>query len=332
MDKRIGLVPVAWLALLHVGAAGAGFLAPYDPAEQDRSAPLAPPTPIHFRDPEGAYHARPFVCAGGNASRLEDCQQRFPVRFFVSGPGRSILGLFRSGWRLVGVSSPGGLHLMGTDAYGRDQLSRFLYGGQVSLLRGLLACAISMAAASLLGMLAGYFGGWVDDALMGAAEISLALPWLYLLVAVRALLPFDEPPRTAFLIICLLLGLAGWARPARLIRATALAARERAYVLASRNFGASSPHILRRHILPQLLPVCATQSSLLIPRYILAEVTLSFLGLGVNEPVPSWGNMLAPLQHYSALIQGWWLFLPALILVPTSLAYFSVAKRLATES
>lgn len=330
------LAAALWLAALHIGAAGAGFFASSDFAEQDRSAPLAPPTPIHFAASDGGFHVRPFVCswtansAGGGY--LEDCGHQFPIRFFITGSAYRLFDLIPSRRHLFGVASPGAVHLMGTDDFGRDQFSRFLFAGQVSLASGLLACTITLALATLFGSLAGYYKGWADDLIMGAAEVSLALPWLYLLLAARAVLPLDEPPRTAFLIIVCILGLIGWARPARLIRGTVLSAVEREYVLMSRSFGASDSHVLRTHIFPQVRSLLAAQGSLLVPRYMLAEVVLSFLGLGISEPAASWGTMLARTQHFSALTSCWWLFLPGLLLVPTFMSYVSVASFIAREA
>jgi peptide/nickel transport system permease protein len=168
----------------------------------------------------------------------------------------------------------------------------------------------------VVGAASGYFGGLVDDVLMWLVELFLAVPWLYLLFAVRAFLPLHIGPTVAFFLVVAVLGIVGWARPARLIRGVVLSARERKYVLAARGFGASNFYLLWRHILPQTMGVFLTQAALLIPQYILAEVTLSFLGLGVGEPVPSWGNMLGSLQQYHILASYWWMLVPGLVLVP----------------
>src|SRR5215472_15239335 len=140
---------------------------------------------------------------------------------------------------------------------------------------------------------------------MGAAELSLALPWLYLLLVTRALLPLSASPPPVFLTVVTIIGIVGWARPARLIRNTVLTAAEREYVLAAKSFGGTDLDVLLTHVMPQIRPVAMTQASLLIPRYILAEVVLSSLGLGVNEPTASWGNLLKPLQQYSVLSSYW---------------------------
>ena len=220
------------------------------------------------------------------------------------------------------------MFLLGSDGFGRDQLSRLLHGAQVSLAAGLLAAAVSLGLGWVLGGLAGFYGGWVDAVVMRGAELFLALPWLYLLLAVRAVLPLHVSAAQAFLMIVLVIGLVDWARPARLVRGIVLSARERSYVLAARGFGASDLYLLRRHVAPQTLGVVLTQAALLVPQYILAEVTLSFLGLGVSEPAASWGNMLGALQQYHVLVSYWWMWAPGLVLVPVFLAYFALSEAL----
>jgi peptide/nickel transport system permease protein len=154
------------------------------------------------------------------------------------------------------------------------------------------------------------------------------LPWLYLLFALSAFLPLQVSPIQAFLLIIIVIGMVGWARPARLIRGVILSAKERNFVLAARNFGASDAYLIRRHLLPQTYGVILTQAVLLIPQYILAEMTLSFLGLGIGEPTASWGNMLAELQQYHVLTSYWWMLLPALVLVPVFAGYFVMAEEI----
>jgi peptide/nickel transport system permease protein len=217
---------------------------------------------------------------------------------------------------------------MGSDDFGRDQFTRFLYGARVSLLSGLLACVISLVLGILFGALAGYYRGWADSWIMGAADLSLALPWLYLLFAARALLPLSAGPSTAFLMVVAIVGVVGWARPARLVRNTVLTIAEREYVLLSKSFGRSDLSVFLTHIMPQIRSVVVTQALLLIPRYVLAEVVLSFLGLGVNQPAASWGNMIKPLQQYSVATSYWWMFLPVSLLVPTFLSYLGISKML----
>lgn len=293
VPRKAAVAALALLGVVHAAVLLAGYLAPYHPAEQDRRYPYAPPG-------------------------IAGCEERAcPVRWFVRDDEGRL--------HLFGVDAPARIFVLGSDQYGRDQFSRLLHGGRISLAAGLLAAALSLGAGWVAGALAGYRGGRLDAAVMRASEFFLALPWLYLLFALRAFLPLDVAPERALLFLAAVIGLAGWARPARLVRGVALSAKERGYVVAARGFGASHAHILRRHVLPQTMAVALTQATLLVPQYILAEVTLSFLGLGVGEPVPSWGNMLAALSHYHVLVSYWWMAAPALAMVPVFLGYLSLA-------
>jgi peptide/nickel transport system permease protein len=329
---------VAALAAVHFVLLLAGFFAPYDPTTQDRALPYAPPTRLHLFGASG-FHLRPFVCALKNtpasdqpdsyeSSYVEDTSREFPVQFFVAGASYRILGLFTARLHLFGVSGPRRVLLFGSDGFGRDEFSRVLFGGQVSVAAGIAATLVTLLAGTMLGIVAGYYGGWIDESLMGITELFLSLPWLYFLLGVRAFLPLHLTTLRTFFLLTGAIGLIGWTRPARLVRGLVLSSRNRNYVLAARGFGASDLYLLRRHILPELSGVLLTQASLLVPRYIAAEVTLSFFGLGVNEPVPSWGNMLSTLQPYSVLVSYGWLLAPAAALVVTSVLYSSLADAI----
>lgn len=311
----------------------AGFFAPYDFATQNRGTPFAPPTALHFIDTQGNFHARPFIYSAQDANqdatpRDATTQRPYPIHFFVPGSRYKIAGLFTSSVRLFGVDDPGQVLLMGSDAYGRDQFSRFLYGGQISMLAGLIAALLSVSVGIIVGGIAGYYGGWIDDILMRGSELFLALPWLYLLFAVRSALPLRISQWQVFLLLVAIMGMIGWARPARLIRGVVLSAKQRNFVTAARGFGASDAYLLGKHVLPQTYGVLLTQMTLLIPQYVLAEVTLTFLGLGVGEPMPSWGALLCSLQQYSVLSSYWWMFLPALLLIPMFLLFYMAADAL----
>jgi peptide/nickel transport system permease protein len=333
MTKRRKLVK--WLVVLgalHGVVACAGFLSPYDPTEQDRERPYAPPVRLHFRDTQRRFHIRPFlyplrVREGSFAQFDEDTARVTPVRFFVDGSSYRLLGLVPCRLHLFGAF-PARICLLGTDGYGRDQLSRILYGGQVSLAAGLLGAGTTLLFGLGIGTAAGYYGGWRDDVLMRLAELFMALPWLYLLLGLRAFLPLSVRPTQPFLLIVIVIGLVGWARPARLIRSVVLSFKERDFVRAARGFGASDGYILIRHILPETSSVLLTQAAILVPQYILAEMALSFLGLGVPEPLASWGNLLANLRQYSVLMSYWWMYLPAVAIVPFFIGYLGLASAL----
>jgi peptide/nickel transport system permease protein len=324
------------LAVLHGIVASAGFFAPYNPADQDRERPYLPPMRIHLVDAQGHFHLRPFFYAvhlrDGSFDQFEEStEQIIPLRFFVTGERYRLLGLLPSRIHLFGAQT-NRVYLLGSDAYGRDQFSRILYGGQISLLAGLLGAGITLLFGVLIGATAGYYGGWRDGLLMRAAELFVALPWLYLLFALRAFLPLTLSPLQAFFLIILVIGAVGWARPARLVRGVVLSVRERDFVRAARGFGATDGYLLRRHILPEISSVILTQAAILVPQFVLAEMTLSFLGLGVPEPVPSWGNLLACVQQYSVLVSYWWMYVPALAIVPFFLGYLRLASALQQEA
>jgi peptide/nickel transport system permease protein len=320
------------LGLLHGIVVFAGFFAPYDPVEQDRKSPYLPPMRPHLVDAHGNLHVRPFVYSlrlreGSFDQYEEDPAQSHPVKFFLRGARYRLLGFLPCRMHLFGAEGTR-IYLLGSDAYGRDQFSRFLVGGQVSLAAGLLGAGLTLLIGLCIGAMAGYYGGWRDSVLMRLAELFLALPWLYLLFALRAFLPLAVSPLQAFFLIIAVIGAVGWARPARLVRGVVLSAKERDFVRAARGFGATNGYLLRRHILPETSSVLLTQAAILIPQYVLAEMTLSFLGLGVPEPLPSWGNLLSSLQQYSVLVSYWWMYLPSLIMVPFFLGYLGLASSL----
>jgi len=326
------ILAVVSLLLLQSAIVFAGFVAPYDPALQNRDLPFVPPTRIHFVDARGHWHLRPFIYQWVPLPQSvyeyqESGQREYPIYFLVRSNESTNAGL-RTQFHLFGVEAPAQIFLAGSDNYGRDQFSRILFGGRISLGAGLLATGISLLLGLLLGAVSGFHGKWVDEPVMRLAELFLVLPWLYLLLAVRAFLPLHIGPAQTFFLLVAVIGTIGWARPARLIRGIVLSAKSRNYVLASRGFGASSGYILRRHILPHTYGVLLTQAALLIPQYVIAEVTLSFFGLGLSEPMPSWGNLLANLQQYSVLVSYWWMFAPALALILVSLGYFTVANTI----
>src|SRR6266849_4940881 len=157
---------------------------------------------------------------------------------------------------------------------------------------GLIGAGLTLLIGLCIGGVAGYYGGWRDDLLMRITELFLALPWLYLLFALRAFLPLAVKPLEAFFLIVGVTGAVGWGRPARLVRGVVLSAKERDFVRAARGVGATDGYLFRRHILPETSSVLLTQAAILVPQFVLAEMTLSFLGLGVPEPTASWGNLL----------------------------------------
>ena len=320
--KRLHLAIAVFVAL-HCAILFAGFFAPYLPAEQNRDFTFAPPTRVHWFDASGHFHLRPFVYGlvptADQDGYSEDTSTRYPIRFFVGVPAPNSQ---TRELRMFGVDAPGRIFILGSDAYGRDLFSRVLYGGRISVAAALLATFLALLIGTILGATAGLRGGLTDSAVMRLSELGMALSWFYLLLAVRAFLPLRIAPLATFFLVAGVIGVTGWARPARLIRALALSAKERGFVMSARGFGASEFYIFRRHILPQLRPLIFTQAVILIPQFIMAEVTLSFLGLGASEPIASWGNLLADLQQYRILVAYWWMAAPVIAVVLISSTYF----------
>src|SRR5579884_788162 len=278
LPARIALL---FILSVYLVALFSSFFAPYPCAAQHRDFPYAPPTRVHFVDAAGRLHLRPFVYAqipGPGLAYREDLRRVFPVEFFPASKQASADMPFRCPWRLFGVREPGVIFLLGADEYGRDVFSRLLYGGQPSLATGLMGASISLLLGFFLGMASGFYGGPADWILMRCGELFLALPWLYLLLAIRAFLPLHVTPIQALFLLILVIGSVGWVRPARLIRGVVLSAKESDFVLAARGFGASGFYLMRRHIAPSTKGVILAQATVLIPQYILAEVALSFLG------------------------------------------------------
>jgi peptide/nickel transport system permease protein len=275
------------------------FFSPYSPSRQFRDLPYAPP----------GRHA--------DAS----------VRWLVHGEPYRWLGLVPASIRLFGAPEPGRLFLLGTDEFGRDWYSRLCHGASVSLLLAPTAALFSMALAVTFGAWAGARGGIVDRAIMRASEAFVVLPWFYVVVALRAALPLSLGGPATMLIVFALLAALGCATPSRLFRGLVLSLKHREFVLAARATGAGSGRILRCHIFPFLWPAVRTQLLVTIPAYIVTEATLSFLGLGVAEPTPTWGGMLAPLQQYVVLTSYPWMWAPAAAIVVVCLSLQIVAHQ-----
>lgn len=334
MKSRVKLVWAAWFLLaIHLAALMSGFLAPYSYESQDRMHPYAPPTRVHWVDCAGKFHLRPFVYLtrsrpGSLTEYDEDCSQRFPVRFLLSGDEYGVLGTLRAQRHLFGVDLPAHLYLLGGDGLGRDQFSRLLYGSQVSLFAGIIAALMAVLIGLVLGSIAGLYGGVVDNLSMRVTEVIIAVPPFYVLLALRSFLPLQVSAPVTFLLIVGVIGLVSWGSPARLVRGVVLSARERNFVLAARGFGGSRAYLLRRHVMPLAMGVALTQMAIFVPQFILTEVVISFLGLGMSEPFPSWGNMLAVAQQYHVLNSYWWMLLPGLASVPVALAYHALADAL----
>src|SRR5450755_4155861 len=210
---------------------------------------------------------------------------------------------------------PSHQHLLGTDEVGRDRFARVLYGTRISLLLAPAAALVSTALAALVGGVAGYLGGiWLRLA-RGFTDLFLSLPWLFLLITVRALLPLNVSPLTSVLITFLILGVLGWAASARVLSTSADALRNSDFVLQARASGLHGPRLFLVHVLPNLKPVLYAQFWISIPVFVLSEANLGILGLGVAEPLPSWGSLLKELEGLVSIGEEPWKFVPLILLV-----------------
>jgi peptide/nickel transport system permease protein len=218
-------------------------------------------------------------------------------------------------FRDIPNAGPSTAHPLGTDALGRDLLSRLLYGTRVSLLLAPAAALLSTLIAALLGSAAGLLGGWFERIVLAATDLSLALPWLFLLLVVRALLPLDVPPLVSVVIAFLMMGLLGWQASVRVICAAARGVRDSDFLLLARSSGCKPARLLLRHVAPNFRPLFYAQFLISIPLFILTEANLSILGLGVMEPMPSWGNLMRGFEDFSMLLANPWRLTPLVLLV-----------------
>ena len=210
---------------------------------------------------------------------------------------------------------PSARFLLGTDELGRDRFARLLYGTRISLLLAPAAALLSTLIAALIGGAAGYLGGRWERTATAAIDLFLSLPWLFLLLTVRALLPLNTSPFVSVLITFLLLGCLGWATPARIIRAGTRSLLDSDFLLQARAGGIPASRLFWRHLLPNLRPILMAQFWVAVPVFILSEANLGLLGLGVSEPLPSWGGMLRELENYTAVLQNPWMLAPVVLLV-----------------
>lgn len=332
----------------YLAALFANFLAPDDYRAQSRREPSTPPSVIHLRDKGGRWHARPFIYARRLVDPLtrtyaEDTSRAYPLALFVRGSSYKLFGLLITERHLFGVqaseissaitaqgtsaTNAPRVFLLGTDALGRDRLSRLLIAARFSLVVAPLGTLLAGALGVLIGCVAGYAGRRTDALLMRAADAMLALPALVLILAGRAAFPLELPPARAGLLLVVIFLVIGWAEMARLARGLVLQLRQREFVLAAQSLGLSQTRVLFRHILPNAARPLIVQASLMLPTFLLAEVALSFLGVGLQEPEPSWGNMLAAANDVSLLAAS-----PFLLLAPAfAIFLFVLGVRLLSD-
>ncbi len=325
LHRPLGLFVSIILLLLYLCAVFAPFLAPYQTSDQNLDKSFHPPTGILWKD--GDFHVKIYENIDPTAARYEVIQgNTIPIKFFAKGYNYKLFGFIpmqRHLFQLETDESHPQIYILGSDVTGRDVFSRLLYGSQISLSIGLIGISITMLLGFLVGGLSGYFGGKFDFFAMRFVEFLMAIPGLYLLLALRSALAQHFESAQMYLMIVIILAFIGWAGTARIIRGMSLSIRNRQFVYAAESMGQSTIVILFKHILPNLTSYLLVAATLSIPGYILGEAALSFLGLGIQEPSASWGLMLKQTQEDMKvfMLNFWWLLTPGLAIFITVIAF-----------
>ncbi len=334
------------LLVFYVAVMAADFVAPYDPYDSQPNGSLLPPSQIYWRNSAGQFigpHVYPTTqgptdLETGDRQLVVDRQKPSGIRLFTTGPTYRLFRLnlplppkfeeveIFSGipfnLHLFGTTGEAKFNILGTDEQARDQFSRLLYGGRISLFIGLVGIAIAFPLGMLVGGISGYFGGWVDSVVMRLLEVLMTIPSIYLLVALAAVLPPGLSSTERFLLIVVITSFISWAGLARVIRGQVLSIKEREFVQAARAMGGKPLYIILRHVLPQTASYIIISATLAVPGFIVAESVLSLIGLGIQQPDPSWGNMLSLATNASILVlQPWLIWPPALLIILTVLAF-----------
>jgi peptide/nickel transport system permease protein len=320
-----GLMVVA----LCILAIFADFFSPTSISQIDLKGSFTPPQRVHFIDAAGKFHMTPFVYNYSMAldpttfkvTWTEDTSKLYEIGFFVQGSEYELLGLIPSNLHLFGVAEGGSLHVLGTDKMGRDVFGKACEAGRISLSMSLFGTIISVAAGSVLGVASGYYGGWIDNALQRFTEFVNAFPQLPLWMALAALVPKTADSFTVFIIMACIFALLSWTTLAREVRGKVLALRETDFVLAAKEMGASDARIIFRHLFPNTLSHVIVILTLTVPAVILAESFLSYLGIGITEPLISWGLMMRNAQDIQTLGQNSWILSPVAFIIIAVLGF-----------
>ncbi len=322
------------LGLLYTTAIFADFLSPYRYDNEDRSYSFCPPMKVHWKNEQGAL-SRPYVYATSFSFNevhrriyLEDKTQKFFIRLLPKGDSYRLLGVIPWDRHLFGVDSPGRLHLWGADSRGRDLFSRIFWGARISLSIGIIGVAISFVLGLLVGGMAGYYGGRVDNVLMRVCEMFMMVPGFYLMLALRAAFPPHLNSFQVYLLIIVIFSFIGWASLARVIRGMSMSLKEREYVLAAKAMGLSDIRIIATHILPHTMSYSIIAIMLSIPGYIMGESALSLLGLGIQDPYASWGNLLSEAMGIVSIQLAPWILLPGFFIFLTVICFNVVGDAL----
>lgn len=294
------------LAMLVGIVLAAPALAPYDPGRQF-PYPYAPPMAPHVIDDQGAWQT-PFAYP---LRSLDPIERRYT----------------EDRTRRVSLSAGEPWFLLGSDALGRDVLSRVLVGAKLSLGVALLSTLLALLIGGALGAVAGYAGGWIDTTLMRVADLVIVLPGIYLVLALRGVLPLVLTTSEVFVALVAVLSLVGWPSAARGVRGIILVERRAEYAEAARALGAGPWRVIARHLLPATRGFLAVQATVLVPAFVMSEATLSFVGLGFAPPTPSWGAMLLDAAAVQIAADAPWLLAPAGAIVLTVFVIHAVGAR-----
>ncbi len=330
-QHKLALVSIVVLFLFYFVALFCEFFAPHDPNRFNPKWVLAPPMKLHFVDAGGAFHLQPFVYGYQSKRDMDtlavvvvpDEKLVYPVRLFVRGDAYKLWGLFATDLHLIGIGPDENqmFFLLGADEMGRDLFSRILFGARISLSIGLLGVTISLILGVILGGISGYYGGVIDTIIQRVIEFLRSLPAIPLWLTLAAALPPDWTSLQVYFGITVILSLIGWTGLARVVRGRFLSLREEDFIVAARLSNASSLRIITHHMVPSFASHLIASLTLSIPSMILSETALSFLGLGLQPPIVSWGVLLQGAQNLRAIVMAPWLLLPGLFVVIVVLAF-----------
>lgn len=320
--SRTGVVGAILVAFVLFCAVFADTLSPYEPGTRDIASQNLPPQRLHF-SASGIY-THPLTVdldlVTFEPTIVADPSVSCTLHFMAKGWDYGFLGVTFD--RHLFTGDPGcPVHLLGTDALGRDMLSRIMVGSRLTLTMALLVVAASVIVGTTVGLVSGFHGGLVDDWLQRLTELVLALPELPLYLAIVAIIPRNTPPMTVFFFLVVILSLIRWASLAREIRGKTMALRTAEYVRAAEAVGASTTRILFRHILPNVMSHVIVVITLMVPAIVLAESFLSFLGIGVQPPLVSWGLLLNAGKDLQNLGSYPWMLLPVIAILITVLGF-----------
>lgn len=311
------------------------FIAPYNPNSRDPKSSYMPPSKIHFFDESKLsfpfIYKTSYVFDENTFTKkiIEDKTKKYFIQFFVSGDEYKLPGFIPLKLHLFGTDGDQRIYISGTDRNGRDIFSRILHGGRPSLTIGFVALLIVFPLGLLYGGISGYFGGTLDNFMMRIAEALMSLPYFYLIVVLASILPANISNAQRFLLITIILSFVSWAGLSRVIRGQVLSIKEEEYVLAAKAIGLKDLKIIIKHILPQTTSYLIVAATLSVPGFIIGESALSFLGLGITQPDPSWGNILAEGKELSnMLVRPWILLLPAFCIFISVLSFNLIGDKL----